>query len=46
MTDDKNFKILIVDDEEDNLALLYRSLRTRFDVQKSLKKGEVVLYEN
>ncbi len=36
MTEDKNFKILIVDDEEDNLALLYRSLRTRFDVQKSL----------
>ena len=32
---DKRYRILIVDDEEDNLALLYRTLRSRYDVTKS-----------
>lgn len=29
------YKILIVDDEEDNLALLYRTLRSKYDVTKA-----------
>lgn len=29
---DKKYKILLVDDEEDNLALLYRTLRNDFDI--------------
>lgn len=32
---DKKFKILIVDDEEDNLALLNRTLRADFDIIKT-----------
>lgn len=32
---DKRYRILIVDDEEDNLALLYRTLRSRYDVTKA-----------
>ena len=33
--EDKRYKILIVDDEEDNLALLYRTLRSKYDVTKA-----------
>lgn len=29
------YKLLIVDDEEDNLALLYRTLRSRYDITKA-----------
>ena len=29
------YKILIVDDEPDNLALLYRTLRGKYDIAKS-----------
>ncbi len=32
---DHKYKILIVDDEEDNLALLYRTLRTKYDITKA-----------
>ena len=32
---DKRYKILIVDDEEDNLALLYRTLRSKYDVTRA-----------
>ncbi len=32
---DKRYRILIVDDEDDNLALLYRTLRSRYDVTKA-----------
>ena len=32
---DKRYRILVVDDEEDNLALLYRTLRSRYDVTKA-----------
>jgi len=35
MTDEKRYKVLIVDDEEDNLALLYRTLRTKYDITKA-----------
>lgn len=35
MVADKKFKILIVDDEEDNLALLNRTLRADFDILKT-----------
>jgi len=35
MSEDKKYKILIVDDEPDNLALLYRTLRHNYDVVKS-----------
>ncbi len=31
----KKFQILIVDDEENNLALLYRTLRAKYDVDKA-----------
>ncbi len=33
--DDKRYNILIVDDEEDNLALLYRTLRSKYNVTKA-----------
>ena len=29
------YKILIVDDEPDNLALLYRTLRGKYEIEKS-----------
>ena len=32
---DNRYKVLIVDDEEDNLALLYRTLRSKYDVTKA-----------
>ena len=32
---DKRYKILIVDDEEDNLALMYRTLRNKYDITKA-----------
>lgn len=35
MSEDKKYKVLIVDDEPDNLALLYRTLRQDYDVVKS-----------
>ena len=35
MSQDKRYKILIVDDEEDNLALLYRTLRSKYDITKA-----------
>ena len=34
-TEDKRYKVLIVDDEEDNLALLYRTLRTKYNITKA-----------
>lgn len=33
--EDKRYKILIVDDEEDNLALLYRTLRSKYHITKT-----------
>lgn len=33
--EDKRYKVLIVDDEEDNLALLYRTLRTKYTITKA-----------
>ena len=33
--EDKKYDILIVDDEEDNLALLYRTLRTKYNITKA-----------
>ncbi|MBQ8476540.1 response regulator [bacterium] len=33
--EDKKYKILIVDDEEDNLALLYRTLRGKYSITKA-----------
>ena len=33
--EDKKYKILIVDDEEDNLALLYRTLRGKYNITKA-----------
>ena len=35
MSDNKKYKILIVDDEPDNLQLLYRTLRRDYDVVKA-----------
>lgn len=32
---DKKYRILIVDDEEDNLALLYRTLRSKYEITKA-----------
>lgn len=32
---DKRYKVLIVDDEEDNLALLYRTLRSKYNITKA-----------
>jgi len=33
--EEKRYRILIVDDEEDNLALLYRTLRTKYNITKA-----------
>ena len=33
--EEKKYKILIVDDEEDNLALLYRTLRSKYNITKA-----------
>ena len=33
--EDKRYRILIVDDEEDNLALLYRTLRSKYEITKA-----------
>ena len=35
MDNEKKYKILIVDDEPDNLALLYRTLRSEYEIKKS-----------
>lgn len=35
MPQDKKYKVLIVDDEEDNLALLYRTLRSKYNITKA-----------
>ena len=35
MSDNQRYKILIVDDEPDNLQLLYRTLRRDYDVTKA-----------
>ena len=35
MTDEFRYRLLVVDDEEDNLALLYRTLRGKYDVTKA-----------
>lgn len=40
--EEKKYKILIVDDEEDNLALLYRTLRSRYNVTKALSAIEAL----
>ena len=32
---DKRYRILIVDDEEDNLALMYRTLRSKYQITKA-----------
>ncbi len=34
-TEEKRYKVLIVDDEPDNLALLYRTLRGKYDITKA-----------
>jgi len=36
------YKILIVDDEPDNLALLYRTLRLKYDIEKSTSPLEAL----
>ena len=36
------YKILIVDDEPDNLALLYRTLRNDYDIKKSTSPVEAL----
>src|SRR5574344_1880514 len=48
MMEQSKYKVLIVDDEEDNLNLLYRTLRHDFDVIKttSPKKALQMLEEN
>lgn len=48
MDNEKKYKILIVDDEENNLALLYRTLRSKYIVEKSLSplKAIEMLKEN
>ncbi len=46
--DENKPKILIVDDEEDNLALLYRTLRHEFSIYKTTSPIEAlkILEEN
>jgi response regulator RpfG family c-di-GMP phosphodiesterase len=39
---DKKYKVLVVDDEPDNLALLYRTLRHDYDVVKCLSPLEAL----
>lgn len=49
MTDEKKYKVLIVDDEEDNLALLYRTLRGKYEVTKAssaIEALEILKNEN
>ena len=33
--EERKYKLLIVDDEEDNLALMYRTLRTKYNITKA-----------
>ncbi len=42
MSEEKRYKILIVDDEEDNLALLYRTLRGKYDITKATSAIEAL----
>ena len=42
MSEDKKYNVLIVDDEEDNLALLYRTLRQNYNVTKCLSPFEAI----
>ena len=39
---DDKYKILIVDDEPDNLALLYRTLRGKYNIAKSTSPIEAL----
>lgn len=39
---EEKFKVLIVDDEEDNLALLYRSLKDEFEIIKTTSANEAL----
>ena len=40
--EEKKYKILIVDDEPDNLALLYRTLRGKYDITKASSAVEAL----
>ena len=40
--EDKRYKILIVDDEPDNLALLYRTLRSKYEITKATSAIEAL----
>lgn len=40
--EEKRYKILLVDDEEDNLSLLYRTLRQEFDIVKTTSPLEAL----
>ena len=42
MSEEKKYNILIVDDEEDNLALLYRTLRHDYNVTKCLSPLDAI----
>lgn len=42
MEEEKKYKILIVDDEPDNLALIYRTLRGRYDITKATSAVEAL----
>ena len=42
MSEDNKYNILIVDDEEDNLALLYRTLRHNYNVTKCLSPLDAI----
>ncbi len=42
MEEEKKYKILIVDDEPDNLALLYRTLRGKYDITKASSAVEAL----
>ncbi len=39
---EQKYRILIVDDEEDNLALLYRTLRSKYDITKATSAIEAL----